>query len=301
MVARRTPIVTSVEEAAELVKDGDVVGIGGFITTNKPCAVLRSVMRHRRRNLTIVAGPSSVELDLMFGLDMVVRVYVPYVGVEAIAPIAPFFRQRAGREVEVQEVDLGTVIAMLRAQVQRIPFMPSRVVGTSIAELNDHVRVIEDPFGGPPVAAVAPIELDVAIIHASQADRFGNVQHQGAHFIDRLMAQAAKKVIVQVERIVSNEAIRSAPTDTSLPCEFVDAVVEVPFGAHPMASQNYYRLDVEHLEEYVAAATACTGGDRTAFDAYVTRYVDLPATHAAYCEAVGMERIFGLGLEGDVA
>lgn len=297
-MTRRTPVVKTVDEAAELVRDGDLIGIGGFITTNKPCAILRALARRRVRDLTVVAGPSSFELDLLIGLGMVSRLFVPYVGAEAIAPIAPFFRQDAGRNVDVQEVDLGTVIAMLRAQVQRIPFMPSRIVGTSIVGLNDHVRIVQDPFGGPPVAAVAPIEVDVAIIHASQSDPFGNVQHQGAHFIDRLMAQAAKKVIVQVERVVSNEAIRKAPTDTSLPGQFVDAVVEVPYGAHPMASQNFYRLDSEHLEEYMAAAVACVKGDRTTFDAYVARYVDGPVTHPAYCEAVGMERLFSLGLEG---
>lgn len=297
-MTRRTPVVTTVDEAAELVRDGDIIGIGGFITTNKPCTVLRALARRRIRNLTVVAGPSSIELDLLIGLGMVSRLFVPYVGAEAIAPIAPFFRGDAGRKVDVQEVDLGTVIAMLRAQVQRIPFVPSRVVGTSIVELNDHIRIVQDPFGGPSVAAVAPIEVDVAIIHASQSDPFGNVQHQGAHFIDRLIAQAAKKVIVQVERVVSNEVIRTAPTDTSLPCQFVDAVVEVPYGAHPMASQNFYRLDSEHLQEYMEAAVACVKGDRATFDAYLARYVDGPVTHPAYCEAVGMERLFSLGLEG---
>jgi len=285
------------DEALSLVSDGDVIGIGGFITSNKPCALLRGLMRARRKNLTIVAGPSSLEVDLMIALGMVERTVTPYVGAEALAPIAPFFGKWAGRRFAVDEVDNGTVIAMLRAQMQRLPFMPTSVAGTSIPELNRHVKMIEDPFGGPPVAVVAPIKLDVALLHAGQADSFGNVQHQGAHFIDHLLAQAADRVIVQVERLVSNAAIRKAPLETSLHSAFVDAVVELPYGAHPMASQNHYGIDARHLEEYVRAAKSYLQGDEDLFAQYLARYVDGPSTHAEYLEAVGMERLRSLRLE----
>lgn len=294
----RSPVVASLDEVVSLVRDGDVVGVGGFITSNKPMAVLRALMRGRRKGLTIVAGPSSLEVDLMIGLGMVERTITPYVGAEALAPIMPFFGKWAGRRFAVEEVDNGTLIAMLRARMQRLPFMPTSVAGTSIPELNQHVKVIDDPFGGPPVAVVEPIKLDVAILLASQADEFGNVQHQGAHFVDVLLAKAADRVIVQVERLVPNAAVRKAPLETSLHSAFVDAVVEVQYGAHPTASQNHYGLDAAHIQEYVRAAKSHLDGDEGPFREYLARYVDGPSSHAEYLEAVGVERIHSLALEG---
>jgi len=229
---------------------------------------------------------------------MVKRLITPYMGAEALAPITPFFSKLAGRTFQVDEVDNGTLIAMLRAQIQRVPFLPVNVVGTSICDLNSRVKVMDNPFGGPPVAVVRPIELDVALIHASRSDEFGNVQHFGPVFLDHLLAQAAKKVIVQVERLVSNVTIRGNALLTTLPSEFVDVVVEAPYGAHPMASQNYYRLDTERIRLFVETARAQLNGEAGVWDRYMERFVDIPKNHAEYCEVVGMTNMFKLSLEG---
>lgn len=297
-MAARTSVVTTVEDAATLVHDGDTIGIGGFVTTNKPCAFIRELAKQRRRDLTIVAAPSSVEVDLLIGLGLVKELITPYVGAEALAPVTPFFGAWAGRRFKVQETDNATLIAMLKAQIQRVPFLPLQVIGTSICDYNEYVSVIADPFGGPPVAVARPIEIDVALIHAMRADKYGNVQHRGAHWIDHLIAMAARKVVVQVERIVSNETIRSTAVDTTLPCEFVDAVAEAPHGAHPTASQNFYRLDTEFIKVYVSASRAYLAGEPDFYEKMIRRFVDEPWTHAEYCEAIGMQRLFGLSLEG---
>jgi glutaconate CoA-transferase subunit A len=291
-------VVIGLSEVADLVADGDVVGIGGFVTTNKPCALVRQLAVARKRHLTIVAAPSSIELDLMIGLDMVDEVITPYCGAEALAPVAPFYSRFAGRRFRVQEVDNGSLMAMLEAQIRRVPFMPVHVIGSSIVDYNDHVSVIVNPFSGAEVAIVRPIELDVALIHAMRADKHGNVQHRGAYFMDHLLAQAAKKVIVQVERVVPNETIRSLSLETSLPCEFVDYVVETPFGAHPTASQGFYRRDEPSIAAYVEAAGQHIRGEEDAFNDFVSRFIDGPRSHAIYCQAVGIDKIFSLSIEG---
>lgn len=297
MAARRS-VVTTVEEAATLIHDGDTIGIGGFVTTNKPCAIIRELAKQRRKDLTIVAAPSSVEVDLLIGLGCVKELITPYMGAEALAPVTPFFGAWAGRRFKTQETDNGTLIAMLKSRIQRVPFLPVQVVGTSICDHNEYVSVIDDPFGGPPVAVARPVKIDVAIIHAMRADKYGNVQHRGAHFLDHLFAMAADKVVVQVERIVSNETIRSTALDTTLPCEFVTAVAEAPHGAHPTASQNFYRLDTEFIKVYVDASRAFLAGEPDFYNKMMQRFVYEPWTHADYCEAIGMQRLFGLSLEG---
>jgi glutaconate CoA-transferase subunit A len=83
--------------------------------------------------------------------------------------------------------------------------------------------------------------------------------------------------------------VRRTPWYTSLPD--ADAIVRAPFGAHPYASPGRYVEDVEHLDEYVAAARE--GGAR--LDEYLDRYVRGPVDHYAYLEAVGLRRLFSLG------
>lgn len=298
-MARRTPLLTSVEEAASLVNDGDTLGIGGFITTNKPMAVLRQLMKERRRNLSIIAFPSSLEIDMMIALDMVKELTVPYVGAEAFAPVAPIYAKRVSEDkLQLREVDLSTVLFMLRAKMQGLPFMPTRsVIGTSLPEINPLYRMIEDPFGGPPLYAVPPAEVDVAIIHAAQADEYGNVQHLGAPFADAMFAHVAKKVIVQVERVVSNEEIRLRSLATTIPSGIVSAVVLAPYGAHPFASQNHYQVDGHHLKEYLEAAKGFVEGNTQGYEEYVGKYIDSPSSLPQYLQTVGFERILSLGLE----
>lgn len=281
------------------MKDGSSLGIGGFITAAKPMALLRAIARRGVKDLTIFAPPSSYDVDLLIGLGMVKAVSTPYVGLEAVAPIGPFFSRRAAEGVlEVLEVDLGLVLAQLKAKIQELPFMPVRgPVGTSIPDLNPTLKWIDDPFGGPPLIAAPPIHLDVVYLHAAQADVYGNVQHLGAQFADILLAQAADTVVVEVERIVPNEIVRRAPTETTIPCEFVDMVVHAPYGAHPLSFEGFYRLDEEHLRHYVQVARSALDGDPAPFREYVETFIYGPATHGQYLERVGLDRIFSLTVE----
>lgn len=297
-MSRRNSVVISLEEAAAAIPDGAAIGIGGFVTTNKPIALLRQLMRAGKKGLTVIAAPSGLEVDMLIARGMVDKLITPYVGAEAISPLGPFHSKWAGRSFQIEEVDLGTLVTRLRAKIQGVPFLPAiGAIGTSLPELSPNIKWVEDPFGGPPVAVAAPVEIDVAIIHASQADQYGNVQHKGAIFLDHLIAQAAKQVIVQVERLVSNEEIRRAPADTTLPCEFVDAVVLAPFGAHPSAAQNYYTLDEGMMKHYLRASKLYLQGEPTELAEFWLKYVEGPVTHYDYLAAVGLPQLFGLGLE----
>ena len=57
------------------------------------------------------------------------------------------------------------------------------------------------------------------------------------------MAHAAKFVIITAEKIVHDEVIEKDPALTKIPYFTVDAVVEVPYGAHPNQVTGLYSLD----------------------------------------------------------
>jgi len=99
------------------------------------------------------------------------------------------------------------------------------------------LKVID--LDGPAIAGGLRAAIcDVCLIHAQQADEHGNVQHLASPFFDAMLAQASRRVIVSVDRIVSSETIRRNNHLTKLPSVMVDAVLEAPWGAYPTASSG---------------------------------------------------------------
>jgi glutaconate CoA-transferase subunit A len=140
--------------------------------------------------------------------------------------------------------------------------------------------------------AVPPIRPDVCLLHAQQADEAGNVQYLGPPFFDAMLAQASRKVIVSVDRIVSTATVRASNHLTKLPSALVDMVVHAPFGAHPTASPSLYRNDEDHLREYVRASRTSEE-----FMAYLEAYVRAERPEA-YLDVLGGGRLAALGMDG---
>ena len=112
-----------------------------------------------------------------------------------------------------------------------------------MTKVNPRIQFIESPYGHERVAAVPPLNPDVAIINAQRADIHGNTQIWGLLGMQKEAAFAAKHVIVVVEEIVDEAVIRSDPNRTVIPHLVVDAVVHQPYGAHPSYVQGYYDRD----------------------------------------------------------
>jgi glutaconate CoA-transferase subunit A len=104
-------------------------------------------------------------------------------------------------------------------------------VGTDLAAHTTSIRPIECPFTGEVLTAVPALQPDVAVIHAQQADRKGNVQLWGLVGVQKEAVLAARRSIVTVEEVV--DELQPRPNAVVLPAWVVDAVCEVPDGAHP--------------------------------------------------------------------
>ena len=61
---------------------------------------------------------------------------------------------------------------------------------------------------------------------------------------------SAKHIIVSVEEIVDHSVIQMSPHNTILPHFRVDAIVEAPWGAHPVECLGYYALDYGALANF---------------------------------------------------
>lgn len=286
---RRSPVVATLEQAIETVDDGAVVGLGGAVTAGHPMALVRGLARRRVRDLTVVAPTGGIEVDLLIAAGCVRTVVGSYVGVETAAAVGPVFRRAVeSGEVEVVDLDEAHCVLGLRAAAQELPFLPWRGgVGTSFPELNPTLVEFDDPVRGERLLAVPAIPLDVALLYAEIADPYGNAQVVGTGHMDALLGAAARRVIVQVDRIVTNEVIRQNPERTWY---WSDAqVVRAPFGTHPYSNASI-AADEQHLREFVAAGRA--GGEE--LDAYMSRHVHGVPDHDAYLEAVGIRRLTSL-------
>lgn len=290
MNAGRAPRLLDELDAAALLDSGMTIAIG----EPTPMALLRHIVRRGLRDLTVIA--SGLALDVLVAAGCVRKTISYYAGGGFGVPVAPSFRRAAERgEIEVWECEEGILTSGLEAAGKGLPYLPWRGgVGTSLPEVNPDLKVIEDPIAGETLLAVPAIRPDVALLHAAQSDAYGNVQHHGGPgWIDLFLQRAATTCIVQVERIVSNEAVRADPWATTI--GRADAIVRLPWGAHPWYSRGAYVQDSAFLGGYVEAATrAAERGERAALEAWLDHWCREPATHLDYLERVGLRRLLAL-------
>jgi glutaconate CoA-transferase subunit A len=230
---------------------------------NHPMELVREVVRRRIRMRCLLTSPSaSLAADLVIGAGLVDSVATSYIGFEHLG-LAPAYRRaaEAGR-VKVLELDEAAIVHGLYAGAAGIPFipLPPGLERSDVSRANpEHFRTVADPFSGEPVLAAAPLKPDLALIHAHAADVDGNVLFAGAHFTDRLMAMASKRVIVQVERMVDAAEIAAHPADAVLPGFLVTAVVVAPGGCLPTASHGAYGYDEPAVRAYLKLARTPEG------------------------------------------
>jgi glutaconate CoA-transferase, subunit A len=127
---------------------------------------------------------------------------------------------------------------------------------------------------------------DVAILHVQRADVFGNAHLWGNLGVAVEAAYAADRVILTCEEIVSREVITSDPNRTLIPGMLVDAVVQVPFGAHPSPVQGLWKRDDEYFLQYHERSRK-----REDFLAWLKEWVSEVPDHDAYREKLGTQHV----------
>jgi glutaconate CoA-transferase subunit A len=281
----RTPKLVSAAAAVAVVGDGDHVAIGGIWSQNSPAALVRALIRSGPRELTVSAGPAAgFAVDLLIAAGLVRRAMLPNVTYEHLG-MAPAFRAAVeSGQVELVECDEPSLVGGYRAAAAGLPSQTvASLVGTDLAAARPDFE--RRTVAGRELLEVPAVAPDVVLLHAQEADPFGNLRQAGTVFADKVMAKAARKAVVaSVDRVVANEEIRRAPGRTTVPGYLVGAVVELPFGAHPCASHGEYVADEKHLRGYLEAqaADAPAGAREEWFRTFVE-----PASHDDYLVACG--------------
>lgn len=277
------------EAIAEYVQDDLSVAIEGF-TAFICFAAGHEIIRQQRRNLTLIRMTPDVIYDQMVAAGVARKVVFSYLGNPGVGPLHCLRRAiEKGIPVplEIEEYSHYGMVGRYLAGASHLPFFPLRsYFGSEMPRVNAQIKMVNSPYGDDVVAVVPPLNPDVAIIHAQRADRQGNTHVWGLLGVQKEVAFAAHKVIVVVEEIVDESVIRADPNRTLIPGLIVDAVVHVPYGAHPSYVQGYYDRDNAFYLMWDALSR-----DQEHVQAWLDEWVYGLSDHAAYVRKLGTETL----------
>jgi glutaconate CoA-transferase subunit A len=269
-------VMSTADAIQKFVGNGDFLFIGGYIC-RPPFAAIHEIIRQKKRDLTITRSNASDDFDMLIGAGCVKRFIATFISL-GLYGLARCYRRSIEKgiphKIEVEEYTNLSLPLMLMAGALGMPFVPVKdMVGTDLMNIKSFMgenkyKMIESPFDGSPVMLVPALRPDVAIIHVQQADEDGNAQMWGIGGDCKWGANAAKKVIVSCERIVSRETVGKDPSRTIVPSFKVVAVTEEPFAAHPGYTPGFYDVDLSYGYLYKEASNTVDG-----FQAFLDEWV----------------------------
>jgi acyl CoA:acetate/3-ketoacid CoA transferase len=244
--------VITPEQAAALVRDGDVVTISSSSGLGCPDKVLQAIgERFERegapRDLTTLNPIAAGDLYGIKGIDHIARPGLlkrilagSYPSGPSSLPMPAIWQMIVDNRVEAYNIPSGILFDMHRDAAARRPGVLTQVgVGTFVdpeqqgcamnAAAAERPVVRRERFDGRDWLYFPAIAPNVAIIRATTADERGNLtyEHEGAILGGLDQALAARNngglVIAQVKRVVKAGTLR--PHDVHIPCNLVDHVV----------------------------------------------------------------------------
>ncbi len=281
------------------IRDGINIGIGGFVNTRVPVAIVHEIIRHGARDLTLSFQSNSICAELLAGamvLDpdriSINRVELAWWGYEVIG-IAPLLRHLTSKGmIRLDDYTNYGMSARFKAAAMGIPFIPTRDHGGSDMELVNRGTMGQCPFSGKNIYMVPACHPDVAIVHVTAADMYGNCRIFGAHCTCPEITMAAVRSIVTTEKIIPNENIRTYPNLTEIPYAAVDALVEQPYGAYPGASYGSYWFDMEHILKFRSICDEFRKtGKKDALKKYYDEYIFGCETYDDFLDKISYKKL----------
>lgn len=282
---------TSLREAiADLVPNGSSVAMEGF-THLIPFAAAHEMIRQEKRDLTMARLTPDVMYDQMIGMGCARRLVFSWGGNPGVGSLHRFrdaVEHGHPVSLELEEHTHAGMAARYTAGASGLPFAVLRgYMGTDLVKHTD-VAAIRCPFTNEELAAVPALTPDVAIIHAQQADKRGNVGLWGITGVQREAVLASKTSIVTVEEVV-DELTPIGPNHVVLPSWTVTAIASVPWGSHPSYSMGYTVRDNAFYTAWDAISR-----DRDEFGSWIERFVLGVDDYPQYLKALEADRRKGV-------
>lgn len=253
---------------AELVRDGDSLAMEGF-THLIPFAAGHEVLRQGRRDLELIRMTPDVLYDQMIGAGAARKLVFSYGGNPGVGSLHRFrdaIENGWPHPIEIEEHSHAAMANRYVAGASDLPFAVLRAYAGTDLEQHTSVERVTCPFTGERLAAVAALRPDVAIVHAQEADRQGNVQLWGIPGVQKEAVLAAQRSLVTVERIV--DELEPRPGGIVLPGWTIDAVAEAPRGSQPSYAHGITERDNDAYRAWDVVSR-----DRELFTAWIDEHV----------------------------
>jgi len=287
-----------IEEAvSRFVKDGSTVAFASS-AGRMSIAYAYETIKQKKRNLKFAsAGTGAPCLDLLVGARAVARAEASFTMVSCYnirrAMECNSGPREKGYRFEFEDYSNLAMTLRFAAASMGIPFIPIRSLrGSDIERVRsfkgkEKLAVMKSPFkDGSRVVVLPPCRPDVAVMHGQFADENGNVLAYGPAGSDGWALKAASKRVVTVEKIVTDKFVKENSIRTFLPGFMVDAVCEVPYGAHPYGLFGFYDLDEPFQKEYARMSKTQEG-----FDAWAREWIFQLGGRDDYLKKVGHARL----------
>lgn len=212
-------VFASAQEAlAGIVKDGQMIAVGGFGLCGIPEALIAALRDSGVKDLTCISNNAGVDgfgLGQLLNTRQVRKMIASYVGENK-----EFERQYLAGELALEFTPQGTLAEKLRAGGAGIPAFFTRTgVGTIVAD-GKEIR----EFDGQQYVMERSLVPDVSLVKAHIADRSGNlVFRKTARNFNPNVAMAGKFTVVEVEEIVDTGSLD--PDQIHLPGIYVQRIV----------------------------------------------------------------------------
>ena len=206
----------TIDQAVEMIKDGQTVMIGGFLAVGSANRIIEAMVKAGKKDLTIICNDTAypeIGSGLLVASGCVKKCIVSHIGTNPITE----HKMKAG-EIEVELVPQGTLAERIRIGGAGIGgFLTTTGLGTLAEEGKRKIEV-----EGKEYLLELPLRADVALIGASVADKYGNLIYRGtSQNFNPMMATAADLVIAEAKESVEN----LAPEAIKTPYLFVDYIV----------------------------------------------------------------------------
>lgn len=262
--------IVALEALAARVAPGQSLAIpvdGSGVAMAATAALLEAGIR----DLKLICVPiSGLQADLLIGAGAVASLETSAVSLGEAGAAPRFTAGIKGGAFAMRDSTCPAIYAGLLAAQKGVPFMPIRgIIGSDVLAHRADWKVIDNPFeSDDPIVIVPALSPDIALFHAPEADRFGNVRI-GRRRELATMAYAAKTTLVTVERI-SETSLMEDERDAAgvLPALYVSQVAIAERGAWPLGLWGEYPADSAEIARYAQMARTPEG-----FRAYVDNFI----------------------------
>lgn len=257
----------------------------------------REMVRQGRKDLNMISHCGSQQINLLAGVGAVRRVEVGFSGLEVYGFANGLNRAVTTGATIIEDYSNGAMAMRFFGGAMNWPFVPATVCihndqqfcsgdQPDVYPNQNKIPWVTDPFTGKQIGAFSVLKPDVAAIHVTMSDIYGNAIMLGSEWNRFEMSRASKQVVLVADQIVDQACILQYPNLVRIIAEVVDAVVWWPFSSWPQSSAGLYDSDEEHM--FYMNKMLKTGEETRQ---YVDQYILSYTSREQYLAVIGPEKV----------